>query len=96
MNDEILAEIEEYFNNPAWTILAEKYGKELIKTLRYERAKSEWISVDDRLPDCNKEELVLVSCISGNGNHQHVLSSKYFDGQQVTHWMPLPKPPKNI
>jgi len=60
-----------------------------------------WISVKDRLPK-PKEGNVLV-LISGNGWHDYdvayfgrtVFCDKYDDTVEgVTHWMPLPKPPK--
>lgn len=64
------------------------------------RKQSEWISVDERLPETNKKVLVCYS----NGSMD---IAKYIraDGLEfwfeetnftktITHWMPLPKPPK--
>ena len=65
----------------------------------------EWISVEDRLPDdcylMEKADEYLICC-SG-----YVTSAMYLDGvftrfgdwqnndyENVTHWQPLPKPPK--
>ena len=57
--------------------------------------KSEWISVEERLPE--RWVMVLVCCddiistdfISSAGRwHEHM------DHTSVTHWMPLPKAPK--
>lgn len=61
--------------------------------------KQEWISVDERLPD--KEGVYLVYTYKG-----YMKISKYsgwgiddeasFDDFFVTHWMPLPEPPKGV
>jgi hypothetical protein len=52
---------------------------------------NEWISVEDKMPE-NKEEIVLANSDSDNGI---ILSSaRHFSGQRVSHWMPLPEPPK--
>lgn len=60
----------------------------------------EWISVDDRLPE-NEKEGVLIGlrwgevdigwCEDGRWSSEFV--NEYEDGE-VTHWMPLPEPPK--
>lgn len=62
---------------------------------------SEWISVDDRLPD---ENIIVLVCDGDDvemGSHDRHFgwaiyewggpSSRSF----VSHWMPLPEPPKN-
>lgn len=67
---------------------------------------AEWISVKDRLP--NEEEIFLV--YNGKSNDSYIelgfwnLDKKrfeYYDNEDyglemydITHWMPLPKPPK--
>lgn len=60
----------------------------------------EWISVKDRLPENVKEGLLIALrwgevdigwCEDGRWGSQFV--DEYEDGE-VTHWMPLPKPPK--
>ena len=57
--------------------------------------KQEWISVDERLPE--RWVMVLVCCddiistdfIASTGRwYEHI------DHNSVTHWMPLPQPPK--
>ncbi len=63
----------------------------------------EWISVKDRLPEDYKER-VLVKINDANsiiGNPDMDTDRYSFDlgfwvrwGHNVTHWMPLPKPPK--
>ena len=62
--------------------------------------KMEWISVKDRLPE--KEDDVLayefrgdVSIAYISGYEWRNLESGYvMDASYVTHWMPLPEPPK--
>lgn len=56
-------------------------------------ALPKWIPVTERLPD--KPGIYAVWTAKGFGNH---LSTSYFDGDswslRITHWMPLPEPPK--
>lgn len=66
--------------------------------------KQEWISVDERLPMCG--ELVLVSSMDKitKKHGWFYLTSydkerKWWNGAlfgRVTHWMPLPEPPKGV
>ena len=55
----------------------------------------EWISVDDRLPKPFESVLVFrdgkISIDYNEGNGWFAYD---FNGKRVTHWMPLPKPPK--
>ena len=59
-------------------------------------SKSEWISVDDRLP--NKHELVLAYYVSGAIRTDFIASyGEWFEVHEYgkpTHWMPLPEAPK--
>ena len=58
----------------------------------------EWISVKDRLPE-KWEDVLICNCYSEvdtdmiwenpSGSFEF-----YFEGGNVTHWMPLPEPPK--
>ena len=60
----------------------------------------EWISVKDRLPESGKD-VVLIALRWGevdigwceNGRWGSEFVNEYDDGE-VTHWMPLPQPPK--
>lgn len=55
----------------------------------------EWVSVDDRLP--NPFESVLVfrdGKISIDYNEENGWFAYDLNGKRVTHWMPLPQPPK--
>ena len=79
----------------------------IIQDLRRENAKlrarvPEWISVDDRLPEedgyylcCIKSSLFpdrvyidILECDKGSFEEGHIYTDT------VTHWMPLPEPPK--
>ena len=62
----------------------------------------EWISVDDRLPESGKEGVLIALrwgevdigwCEDGRWRSEFV--NEYEEGE-VTHWMPLPNPPKGV
>ena len=69
---------------------------------------SEWISVKDRLPEIGVEVLICdVSCSNGYRDIWSLERDEVYDDigwndkngdwyylDDVTHWMPLPKPPK--
>ncbi len=54
----------------------------------------EWISVEDRLPE--KYQPVIAYLPGIIYSDQHVQMIKWWDADvvEVTHWMPLPEPPK--
>lgn len=54
---------------------------------------SEWISVKERLPEDAKDEYVLVAC-NYHGEIIVETRKKWNLDSSVTHWMPLPEPPK--
>ncbi len=59
--------------------------------------KQHWISVKDRLPETRKRVLVF---IKKPANYTSIDTDRMVDdkwvrwGRYVTHWMPLPEPPK--
>ena len=61
----------------------------------------EWISVKDRLPEDGGDYLVtdgfacMVSAFRSKNNEWDFWNIKWWSSEQVTHWMPLPKPPSN-
>ena len=77
----------------------------IIQDLRRENAElrarvPEWISVTERLPESGKESVLIDLrwgevdigwCEDGRWRSEFV--NEYEDGE-VTHWMPLPNPPK--
>ena len=85
------------------------YGKDLEKTVEpYEFIADflihsgvtvqEWISVKDRLPEDQEEVLVLTKSKNGVRNvDKGYLAIDHFihrGRSEVTHWMPMPNPPK--
>ena len=57
--------------------------------------KQEWISINDKLPERNGRYLTHC-CVGGRSLVCILYYNKYygFDEDTVTHWMPLPEPPK--
>jgi hypothetical protein len=59
-----------------------------------------WISVEDRLPEI--ADTVIVYIQNGvidiawrtPGGNWDTYSGRFFKDDKITHWMPLPKPPK--
>ena len=82
------------FSEPVTT-----YAKLAIEALKKENGVTvqEWISVDDRLPE--KDEIVII-CTDKNFIYAGELigDTWFLDNdswtETVTHWMPLPQPPK--
>ena len=80
------------FSEPVTT-----YAKLAIEALKKENGVTvqEWISVDDRLPEQGEEAI----CIAADGD---MMIGKYTEWgwmfpcyfEDLTHWMPLPQPPK--
>lgn len=61
-------------------------------------AVPEWVSVKERMPEPDKEVLVCTQSKNGSRNVDkgYVLGGRWVHRgtAEVTHWMPLPQPPK--
>lgn len=76
------------------------YSAELLYAVGY-RKQSEWISVDDRLPEEDTRVLVYLNIQKTDANiYTFFDTDRILDGKWVrwrgyiSHWMPLPEPPK--
>lgn len=83
--------------------LPEKFSKnaELLDVLMKaadaieELSKPRWIPVTDRCPEKSGDYIVFDDCRNLYVNEWHCLLKKWqYDDSRITHWMPLPQPPK--
>ena len=93
MKDKLIAAIREVPISKTYEEYVEALADRLI-TL-----KSEWISVEDRLPEYSGTYLVIGK--SGTPHTAHFYKGnpcyhQHFSNRYVKYWMPLPKPPKEI
>ena len=78
--------------NELWEILQ-------IQVERIAELEDQWISVDDEMPSAERA-MVIVDFYGGNVGVGYPHKGKILDEPMgmlfngVTHWMPLPKPPK--
>jgi hypothetical protein len=63
----------------------------------HKAAAPQWISVNDRLPECGDNYIIL----KDDGVSPYTFAIAWFDrtwdfpnSSEITHWMPLPEPPK--
>ena len=95
--DELSRESYVDFKNRSTEVLVNK----LLKNLGH-IPEPEWIDVNDRLPEDNDGEVLASVNHCGEINYfvlEYVGNDEWLDWQTrimpgVTHWMPLPKPPK--
>ena len=69
--------------------------REIIKGLQ---GKSEWVSIDDRLPETDGERFIVYSPhfnTQVRAYYRHH-GKRFFGNCGATHWMPLPNPPAEI
>ena len=59
---------------------------------------NEWVSVDERLPAPTENPVLVYDCTGVNmAWYSYAMGWKYrtgLPGVEITHWMPLPEPPK--
>lgn len=60
-----------------------------------EHGMPRWIPVTERCPEKSGDYLVFDDCRNLYVNEWHCLLKKWqYDDSRITHWMPLPEPPK--
>ena len=60
-----------------------------------ELSKPRWIPVTERCPEKSGDYLVFDDCRNLYVNEWHCLLKKWqYDDSRITHWQPLPQPPK--
>ena len=89
------------------SIMLAKYQDEIVPGLR-EQLNRKWIPVTERLPDSFGTFLVAIDEVHGENRvsvdaadfdpfEKRWSTFNYFcAGYEVTHWMPLPEPPKEV
>lgn len=80
----------------------QKLREDLLNAVRIKQAlaigreQSKWISVEDRLPE--EEQMVLIFRDTNDGIIEATMwdkqEEKYYKMNSITHWQPLPSPPK--
>ena len=93
---------EEYGDTSNWTYMGQEMSLDAFYA-GYQAAKPQWISVKDRLPETN--ELCIVSTEwrgivpATYGNESWIVDEGLGWVEKAlsyaSHWMPLPKPPKD-
>ena len=110
--EEALAEIEYYagFRGKEASIKAVEDACILAVAALREQEQRRWIPVTDRLPDSDDFVLVIASGIVGNITLDNAIELAAFsevegwilemwpelEDPKVTHWMPVPEPPKEM
>lgn len=91
-------------NNPSWNWFPD--NAEMLKLIDYLIANGvtvqEWISVKDRLPEEKVNCIVHYKHAYCDNDNYWAIGFCFYDGEKfridlsykVTHWMPLPQPPK--
>lgn len=92
--------LEQYVDNDCYTTNFQEVCKMAISALRaqQEAEKPKWISVEDWLPEDWVDVLVLLHCgncvVAVKSGHIWRERWTHMLVDEITHWMPLPEPPK--
>jgi hypothetical protein len=79
--------------------MREAHLKDLLRDCKEALQQSQWVSVEDRLPESGIEVLTWGSHSHPSISYYSTLDSKWNDAADpawltgITHWMPLPTPP---
>ena len=79
-----------------WGLAVEK-SRDYEKRIKEFEDERKWISVDDRLPENYTSVLVVGGSVRSTALYQDMEFHSDFklpESKDVTHWMPLPEPPK--
>ena len=101
---EKLVELLQDANNPVWMWFPNNMAMMQLADylIRNGVTVQEWISVDDRLPEEKVNCIVHYKHAYCDNDDYWAIGICFYDGEKfqmdwsykVTHWMPLPKPPK--
>ena len=90
--------IEAKRTDPETGSFAEWLAEYLVEHLPTLAPPNEWVSVEERLPAPTENLVLVYDCTGVNmAWYSYAMGWKYrtgLPGVEITHWMPLPEPPK--
>jgi hypothetical protein len=91
--EEVLKQIDCWFTTGEYKYSnATHYLNKRISSIKPK--ESEWVSVEDKLPEQYTDVIVFIKGDTIAVDYVDENGDFYYYGKNVTHWMPLPKPPK--
>ena len=80
-------------DNPSWTRMMHRAANRL----QVLDQKQKWIPVTERLPEQGQEVIVYDGGVVGPKVFAyHFWNKDYSSWLRITHWMPMPEPPKEV
>ena len=80
-------------DNPSWTRMMHRAANRL----QVLDQKQKWIPVTERLPEQGQEVIVYDGGVAGPKVFAyHCWNKDYSSWVRITHWMPMPEPPKEV